>query len=65
MVNCANPACNEHVAICESCGWALAGACSESCKNHPAIRPYNGTGYYQSKLNGYNPYIGLKRKSEI
>ncbi|MEY3452008.1 MAG: hypothetical protein RL711_1836 [Bacteroidota bacterium] len=65
MVNCANPACNEHVAICESCGWALAGACSESCKNHPAIRPYDGTGYYQSKLNGYNPYIGLKRKSEI
>lgn len=61
MVNCANPECNEHVAICEDCGWKLDGACSEECKCHPEKRPYDGTGYYQSKLNGYNPYIGLVR----
>ena len=62
MINCANPACNQHVAICEDCGWTLDGACSEACKCHPEKRVYDGTGYYQSKLNGYNPYIGLKRK---
>lgn len=62
MVNCANPDCNEHVAICDDCGIKLDGACSEECKCSPNKRPYDGTGYYQSKLNGYNPYIGLVRK---
>lgn len=57
MVNCANPKCNEHVPICEKCGWEMEGACSEKCKNHPEKRPYNGTGYYQKELNGYNPYL--------
>ena len=61
MVNCANPTCNEHVPICEKCGWELEGACSEACKEHPEKRPYDGTGYYQSKLNGYNPLIGALR----
>lgn len=46
MVNCANPECNEHFAMCEECGWAMEGACSDACKTHPRKRAYNGTGYY-------------------
>ncbi|MBC8111838.1 MAG: rhodanese-related sulfurtransferase [Verrucomicrobia bacterium] len=64
MVNCANPDCNEHVPICETCGWEMAGACSETCKTHPRKREYDGTGYYATEMNGYNPYIGWKRNSE-
>ena len=62
MVNCANPLCNAHVPLCTSCGEKLDGACSETCKGHPAKREYNGTGYYTKKSNGYNPYKGIKRK---
>lgn len=47
MVNCANPECNNHVPICEKCGWEMEGACSPACKAHPEKRPYDGTGYYQ------------------
>lgn len=64
MVNCANPACNKHVPICENCGWELDGACSEECLTHPDKREYDGTGYYQKKLNGYNPLKGWKRKGD-
>jgi len=65
MVNCANPMCNNHVPICESCGWTMEGACTVECKTHPEKRIYDGTGYYQKTPNGYNPYIGLiRRKSE-
>ncbi|HSZ25674.1 MAG TPA: hypothetical protein VK766_08160, partial [Cytophagaceae bacterium] len=63
MVNCANPECNIHLPICESCGWKMEGACSDACKNHSDKRPYNGTGYYAKELNGYNPVKGLKRSS--
>jgi UPF0176 protein len=62
MVNCANPICNMHIPICEECGWKFEGACSDACKNHPEKRVYNGTGYYQKNMNGYNPKIGLIRK---
>jgi UPF0176 protein len=62
MVNCANPTCNIHVPICESCGWEYEGACSEECKESPEKRPYNGTGYYQKNTNGYNPYKGFYQK---
>ena len=62
MINCANPECNLHVAICESCAVAYEGACSESCQNHPKKRPFNERGYYQKSLNGYNPYRGIRRK---
>jgi UPF0176 protein len=62
MVNCANPECNEHLPICEKCGHEMEGACSDTCKEHPRKRPYDGTGYYQKESNGYNPYIGLKRR---
>lgn len=61
MVNCANAACNIHVPICETCGNSLEGTCSPACQQHPAKRPYDGTGYYATKMNGYNPYQGLKR----
>lgn len=64
MVNCANPECNEHIPICESCGWEYEGACSVECKDHPKKRAYNGTGYYQKNINGYNPYKGLFQKPE-
>lgn len=62
MVNCANPHCNSHLPICEKCGWEYQGACSTECKENEDIRSYDGTGYYQKKTNGYNPYKGWKRK---
>ena len=67
MVNCANPACNRHVPICEACGQELAGACSEECKAHPALRSYDGTGNYSIQSNHYNPRQGYtsQRKREI
>lgn len=58
MVNCANPTCNIHVPICASCAESLAGACSKTCQKHPKKRPYNGTGHYVKRTNGYNPYQG-------
>ncbi|MEQ9425933.1 MAG: rhodanese-related sulfurtransferase [Cyclobacteriaceae bacterium] len=64
MVNCANPICNKHVPICEECGLELEGGCSEECKDHPQKREYDGTGYYATKMNGYNPYRGLYRKKQ-
>ena len=63
MVNCANPVCNNHLPLCENCGWQLEGACSEACQNHPEKRAYDGTGYYAKSLNGYNPYIGIRRNA--
>ena len=65
MVNCANPICNIHVPICNSCADKLDGACSTTCQQHPKKRPYNGTGYYATTMNGYNPYKGLERKSSL
>lgn len=64
MVNCANFDCNAHIPMCEDCGWKMDGACSDACKDHPEKRPYDGTGYYAKKLNGYNPYKGLKRRKD-
>lgn len=61
MINCANPVCNLHVPICENCGWEKQGACSDSCKEHPEKREYDGTGYYAKEMNGYDPYKGIKR----
>lgn len=64
MVNCANPECNTHVPICEACGEKMEGACSETCRQHPRKRPYNGTGYYPKQLNGYDPYKNAFRKEK-
>jgi len=61
MVNCANPKCNRHVPMSEEGANIYNGCCSEKCMNAPEVRDYNGTGYYQKKMNGYNPYKGLKR----
>jgi UPF0176 protein len=63
MVNCANEVCNRHVPICEKCGWELEGACSSTCKKSEHKRPYDGSGYYTSKMNGYDPYRGLHRST--
>ena len=63
MVNCANPLCNRHMPLCVDCGETLEGACSSTCQQHPAKRPYNGTGYYVKKTNGYDPYKGIQRKA--
>ena len=65
MVNCANPKCNIHVPICKPCAETLAGACSAACQQQPSKRPYDGTGYYATKLNGYNPYKGLRKSRKI
>jgi len=62
MVNCANPECNKHMPICETCAVETEGACSQICKEHPRKRPYDGKGYYPKKLNGYNPYRGIKKR---
>lgn len=64
MINCANPECNNHVPICEKCGWAMEGACTPACKEHPEKRAYDGTGYYAKQMNGYNPYKGLVRSKK-
>lgn len=64
MVNCANPECNEHVPICEKCGWEMEGACSEACRQHPNKRDYDGTGSYKKELNGYNPYLNVIRRKK-
>ncbi len=62
MINCANPECNNHIPVCEKCGWEMDGACSAACKTHPEKRTYDGTGYYQKQTNGYDPTKGLQRK---
>lgn len=62
MVNCANPDCNEHVPICEKCGWELEGACSVACKENPRKRPYDGTGYYAKTIEGYKPEIAFRTR---
>jgi UPF0176 protein len=61
MVNCANPECNNHVPLCENCGWTMEGACSDACRAHPHKRPYDGTGYYARQLNGYDPHRNVPR----
>ena len=62
MINCANPTCNLHVALCENCAETYEGACSTECRSHPQKRPYKKSGYYQRTLNGYNPYRGIRRR---
>jgi UPF0176 protein len=60
MINCANPDCNAHVAVCEACGWALEGTCSAACQASPDKRAYDGTGYYAKATNGYSPLMGFR-----
>lgn len=60
MVNCASPTCNNHVALCEECGWAHQGTCTDACLSDPQLRAYDGTGYYSKKTEGYTPWQGYK-----
>ncbi|MFT7197457.1 MAG: UPF0176 protein [Marinoscillum sp.] len=62
MVNCANPHCNLHIPMSEEGAEIYNGCCSEECMSNPDTRPYDGTGFYQKEMNGYNPFRGLKRK---
>ena len=64
MVNCANPHCNKHIPMSEKGADIYKGCCSEECMNNPDTREYDGTGSYQKKMNGYNPYKGLKRRKD-
>lgn len=64
MVNCANPHCNRHTAICESCADEYEGTCSVECKSNPDRRKYDGTGSYKRKSNGYDPRMNIKQKHE-
>ena len=63
MVNCANPHCNKHIPMSEEGTEIYSGCCSEECMNNPDSRPYDGTGFYQRKMNGYNPYKNSKRRA--
>ncbi len=65
MINCANAACNNHVPMCEKCGWETEGTCSPACKAVPDKRIYDGTGYYQKNTNHYNPYKHVKREKNL
>ena len=62
MINCANPMCNEHFTQCDDCGWELDGCCSDTCKEHPRKRPYDGTGYYVKFPQPVNTEKISKRK---
>ena len=59
LINCANPYCNVHLPLCESCGILLDGACSEVCAEQPDNRLYDGTGTYSKISNHYTPAQGL------
>ena len=65
MVNCANAECNRHFSLSEKGAKKFNGCCSKECMLSPNIRKYDGTGFYQRKMNGYNPLIGAKNKSRI
>ena len=62
MVNCASPACNNHLALCETCCNAHAGTCTDDCKADPLLRPYNGTGCYGKRPSGYTPEQGYRSR---
>jgi UPF0176 protein len=64
MINCANPHCNRHIPLSEEGANLYNGCCSEACAENPDIRHYNGTGYYPTNMNGYNPYRGSQRIEE-
>ena len=59
VVDCANPHCNFHLPLCETCATELQGACSPACAAHPHKRPYDGTGTYPKLSNHYTPAQGL------
>ncbi len=60
LINCASPACNKHVPICEMCGNEHGGTCTDTCKTDPALRQYDGTGCYSRKTENYSPLQGYR-----
>jgi UPF0176 protein len=60
MVNCANAECNKHIPLSDNGAKIYNGCCSEKCLKSDKVRKFDGTGFYQKKLNGYNPYQVLK-----
>ena len=52
---------NDHIAICEKCGWTLEGTCSTECLTNPAKRQYDGSGVYPKKTINYDPRKGLQK----
>ena len=60
MVNCANAECNIHIPLSERGAKIYKGCCSEKCLQSDKVRKFDGTGFYQKKLNGYDPYQVLK-----
>jgi UPF0176 protein len=65
MVNCANAECNKHFPLSKKGAKKFKGCCSKECMLSPKIRKYDGTGFYQRKMNGYNPYIGYRNRSSM
>ncbi len=55
LINCASPACNNHLPLCEACGDAHGGTCTDACKTDPALRQYDGTGCYGRRTENYSP----------
>ena len=60
MVNCANVDCNKHFPLSDRGAKIYNGCCSEKCLKSDKVRKFDGTGFYQKKLNGYDPYQVLK-----
>lgn len=61
VINCANPHCNTHTTMCEICCETYQGACKDECFEDPDRRPWDGTGAYPKKQNGYNPFANSRR----
>jgi len=62
LINCASPACNNHVTLCDDCGHTHEGTCTDACKADPHRRPYDGTGYYGKQTQSYSPLQGYKSR---
>ena len=65
LINCASPACNNHVPLCEACGHDHNGTCADACKTDPALRPYTGSGYYGKQSVGYTPEQGYTSRKGV
>ncbi len=59
MINCANVKCNKHIPLSDEGAKIYKGCCSSKCLESGKVRKFDGTGFYQKKLNGYNPYQTL------
>lgn len=60
MVNCANADCNKHFPLSDDGAKIYNGCCSDKCMKSGNLRKFDGSGFYEKKLNGYNPYQSLK-----